>query len=91
MKQYFSFVQELDGKRHHLSPGSTIFPAWRFCHESELIMFLTFAAFVGLFGFAVMLGKLSAWFGILKLALLISLGAIFVLGIRLFFAKDEKL
>jgi hypothetical protein len=87
VKQYFSLAEGLDGKRHDLSPSSTIFPAWRCCHERELIMFWMFTAFAGLFGFAVMLGQLSVWFAVLKLALLISVGVIAVLSFMLLYRK----
>lgn len=90
MERYFSPALGLDGKRHVLSPPSAIFPEWRFCHERELIMFWIFTAVAGLFGFAVMLGQLSVWFAILKLALLFSLVVIAVLGITLIFRRGRE-
>jgi hypothetical protein len=89
VKQYFSLAQGFGGKRHDLSDVSTIFPAWRCCHERELIMFWIFSACAGLFGFAVMYGQLSVSFAILKFALLAAVGLIAVLSIMLLNRKSK--
>ena len=47
-------------------------------------MFWTFMAFAGLVFFAVvLLGQISVWFSLLKLALILAIGVIVVMGIAL--------
>ena len=47
-------------------------------------MFWTFMAFAGLMFFAVvLLGQISVWFSLLKLALILAIGVIVVMGIAL--------
>ena len=46
--------------------------------------------FAGLMAFAVALGKISVWFALLKLALLVAFGVIVVMGIALIFRRPEQ-
>jgi hypothetical protein len=53
-------------------------------------MFWIFTAFAGLMAFAVTLGQLSVWFALLKLALMVAVGVILVMGIALVFRKPKQ-
>lgn len=53
-------------------------------------MFWIFIGFAGLMAFAVTLGKISVWFALLKLALLVAFGVIFVMGIALIFRSPKE-
>ena len=53
-------------------------------------MFWIFTAFAGLMAFAVTLGQLSVWFALLKLALMVAVAVILVMGIALVFRKPKQ-
>lgn len=46
-------------------------------------MFWIFTAFAGLMAFAVTLGQISVWYGLLKFALMVAVGVIVVMGIAM--------
>lgn len=53
-------------------------------------MFWIFMAFAGLMAFAVTLGQISVWFGLLKLALMVAVGVIVVMGIALIIRRSKQ-
>lgn len=53
-------------------------------------MFWIVTAFAGLMAFAVSLGQISVWFALLKLALMVAVGVIVVMGITLIFRRPKK-
>ena len=54
-------------------------------------MFWTFMAFAGLVFFAVvLLGQISVWFSLLKLALILAIGVIVFMGIALIFRGPKQ-
>ena len=53
-------------------------------------MFWLFVAFAGLMTFAVTLGQISVWFMLLKLALIVAVGVILVMGIALIFRRPKQ-
>ena len=54
-------------------------------------MFWTFMAFAGLMFFAVvLLGQISVWFSLLKLALILAIGVIVFMGIALIFRGPKQ-
>ena len=53
-------------------------------------MFWIFTAFAGLMAFAVTLGKLSVWFALLKLALMVAVAVILVMGIALVLRRSKQ-
>ena len=53
-------------------------------------MFWIFLAFAGLMAFAVTLGQISVWFSMLKLALMVAIGVIVVMGIALIFRRPKQ-
>jgi hypothetical protein len=53
-------------------------------------MFWIFTAFAGLMALAVTLGQISVWFAVLKFALIVAVGVIFVMGIALIFRRLKQ-
>jgi len=53
-------------------------------------MFWIFTAFAGLMAFAVTLGQISAWFALLKIALLVAVAVIVAMGVALFARKSRQ-
>ena len=53
-------------------------------------MFWIFTAFAGLMALAVTLGQISVWFALLKFALIVAVGVIFVMGIALIFRRLKQ-
>ncbi|MBK6294220.1 MAG: hypothetical protein IPF55_07755 [Rhodoferax sp.] len=58
--------------------------------KGNSIMFWIFMAFAGLMAFAVTLGQISVWFALLKLALMVAVGVIVVMGIALIFRRPKQ-
>ncbi len=53
-------------------------------------MLWIFMGLAGLMAFAATLGKISVWFTLLKVALLVAFGVIIVMGIALIFRRPEQ-
>lgn len=53
-------------------------------------MFWIFTAFAGLMALAVTLGQISVWFAVLKFALIVAVGVIFLMGIALIFRRLKQ-
>lgn len=53
-------------------------------------MFWIFAAFAGLMALAVTLGQIAVWFSLLKLALMVAIGVIVVMGIALLLRRPKR-
>ena len=53
-------------------------------------MFWIFTAIAGLMAFSVTLGQISVWFSLLKLALLVAVGVIVVMGFALIMRRPKR-